>query len=156
MINREEFQGDVLLTDDLDGGIISIENGLIMPDRGFSTAMYLSIFGGNSDDSGKVDTSSTWWGNRMRGTRANERMISKFQALIKVLPLTSKNLVLAQEAVASDVDWMKQEGIADEINVDVSAVDNHRVSITVIIKKNGELIEKGNYTANWEAVADGV
>lgn len=155
-MNREEFEGDVLVNDSADGGELTIVNGLVMPDRGFSTAMYLSLFGGNYEDSGKVDNSSTWWGNRFNETKENEKMISRFQSFIRSKPLTSKNLNLASDYVEKDIEWMKELGICDDVEVNISSAGNNRINIELVISKSGELIEKGNFTANWEAINNGV
>jgi hypothetical protein len=54
MNNLQTFEGDLLLEDTPDGGDIRIENNLFVSDRSFNTAVYLSLFGGNKDDNGKV------------------------------------------------------------------------------------------------------
>lgn len=152
----EKFEGDVLLEDSTDGGTISIVNGLVMPDKSFSTALYLSLFGGNAEDGGRVDNDQTWWGNRFEETSDNEKMVSRFQAILKSLPLTSKNIVLAEQAAKDDLNWMITEGIADEIISEISASDGHRIDLTIIVKKSGELIERGNWTCEWEAAVNGI
>ncbi len=156
MMNLEDFEGDVLLSDTVEGGEITIINGLVIADKSFSTALYLSLFGGNGADGGKVDTNRTWWGNRLEGTKEDEKLVSRFQSIIRDLPLTSKNLELAQEAVLKDLDWMKSEGIADEITADISALDNQRIDLTVIIKKSSQVVDRGNWTVNWEAANNGI
>ncbi len=156
MADYEEFGGDVLLMDTADGGEINIVNGLVMSDKRFSTATFLSLFGGNPEDEGKVDNSKTWWGNRFQDTSEVEKLSGKFQSVIKTLPMTSKNLRVAEGAARDDLQWFIDEGIADDIVCSLRAVDVKRIEITVVIKKSGELIEKGNWTANWEAVNNGV
>ena len=155
-MNKEDFEGDVLLTDTEEGGEISIVNGLVMCDRSFTTALYLSLFGGNEEDGGKVDNNKTWWGNRLEGTEDDEKIVSRFQSLIRTLPLTTKNIVLAQEAVLQDLEWMKSESIADEITCNIKSKDNSRIELTVVIKKNNALIDEGNWTVNWEASNNGI
>lgn len=155
-MNREEFEGDVLLSDSNDGGQITVVNGLVMPDRGFATAIYLSLFGGCVEDEGKVDNDSTWWGNRLNGTREDEKMVSRFQAFIRSVPLTSKNLTLATEYVIQDCEWMRDIGICDDIEAYINAINNNQIRIEVVLTKSGTLIEKGNYTANWEAITNGI
>lgn len=154
--NEEEFGGDVLLLDTEDGGEITIKNGLIMADRTFTTASYLSLFGGNESDPGKVDSNKTWWGNRFYGTSENQKMVSRFQHVIKTLPMTSKNLLVAESAARDDLAWIIDEGVADEIDVFLKAVDAGRAELKVVIKKSGELIEKGNWTINWEVASNGI
>lgn len=155
MINLENFEGDVLLTDTSEGGEITIDNGLVISDRSFTTAVYLSLFGGNIEDGGKVDNDKTWWGNRLEGTKENEKLVSRFQSFIRTMALTSKNIALAEEAALADLDWMKQEGIADEITADITSKDNSRIELTIAVRKDSKLISKGNWTVNWEA-ANGI
>lgn len=154
--NADDFEGDVYFFDDVDGGDISIINGLVVGDRAFSTASYLSLFGGCEEDGGKVDDPKTWWGNRFRGTLEDEKMVSRVQSFFKRQPITSKNIQKAEELTKADLHWMKDNGIADDISVDIKAVDINRVEATIVIKKSGELIEKGNWTINWEAATNGI
>ena len=152
----EVFEGDVLLFDTDDGGEISVVNGLVIADRNFSTAVYLSLFGGNVEDGGRVDNNKTWWGNRFAETSEREKIVSRFQAIIKSLPLTTKNILLAEQAAKEDLAWMVDEGIADEIITDIKVVDRFRCELEVIIRKDGELIEKSSYKVNWEEAVNGI
>ena len=97
------FEGDVFLFDTVDGGEISVVNGLVIADKKFSTAAYLSLFGGNVADGGRVDNNKTWWGNRFAETSEKEKIVSRFQALIKSLPLTTKNIFLAEQAFSAQI-----------------------------------------------------
>lgn len=146
----EEFAGDVLLFDTGDGGQISILNGLVMPDKRFSTAAYISLFGGNDDDMGRVDNNKTWWGNRFSNISNNELVVSRFQSLTKKLPLTSKNIALAEQAARDDLNWMIMEDVADEVSVAVQAIDKNRINLNIVVKKDGSLLDEGNWTLQWE------
>ncbi|MCQ2087897.1 MAG: phage GP46 family protein [Bacilli bacterium] len=146
----EEFAGDVLLLDTENGGQISVINGLIMPDKRFTTSVFLSLFGGNNNDSGRVDNNKTWWGNRFNNTSEVEKLVSRFQSITKTLPLTVKNINLAQQAAKDDLSWMIQEGIADDITVDIKAVNKSKIELNVVVIKDGTLIDKGNWTLQWE------
>lgn len=146
----EEFAGDILLEDTENGGQISVINGLIMPDKRFTTAAFLSLFGGNYDDMGRVDNNKTWWGNRFNNTPENEKIVSRFQSITKQLPLNVKNINLAEQAAKDDLNWMIQENIADEISVDITAESKTRINLVIVIKKDGSLIDKGNWSLQWE------
>lgn len=150
------FEGDVLLTDTLDGGLLHLEDGLIVPDKKFTTATYLSLFGGNPNDGGEVDSKDTWWGNKMLGVAGNEKIISRFQKIIRSLPLTGKNVALAEQAVQDDLRWMLDEGIADEIQVDIRELGLHQITVAIQVKKDGQLIEDDAYDVYWEAGANGI
>ena len=49
-MSKVNFQGDVLIHSTNDGGEIDVEDGLIQDCNTFSTAVYISLFGGNKDD----------------------------------------------------------------------------------------------------------
>ena len=133
-MNLQTFEGGLLLHDTPDGGDIRIEKGLIASDRTFCTAVYLSLFGGNKDDNGRVKNRRTWWGNTLRGVNETRRLVSRFQAIIFGLPMTTKNIIDAEEAARLDLGWMIAEKIADEILADGRAVSRNRLTLTIQIK----------------------
>ena len=76
-LSKTEFAGDVLLSGTDGIGNIVIEDGLVKDCRNFSTAVYLSLFGGNARDSAGREN-ETWWGNLIPGTKKNEKLVSSF------------------------------------------------------------------------------
>lgn len=152
----ETFSGDVLFFNTFDGGDILIKNGLIEPDRSFSTAVYISLFGGNKEDPGTVKNNLGWWGNYMSNVPENEKLVSRFQHVITGLPLTVKNLLAAETAAALDLDWMKKEGIVDKIIVSGRASATTQADFTYLLEKNGEKIGSGEFGIQWEAGVYGV
>lgn len=112
-----EFMGDLLLIETPDGGDCVMRDGLLEADRAFGTAFYISLFGGNKADSGKVKNKNTWWGNTLAGVTEKEKVISRFQNFISATPLTVKNIKNAEEAARQDLKWAIDEGIADAITV---------------------------------------
>lgn len=146
------FAGDVLIESTEDGGEITVEDGLVADCRGFDSAVYLSLFGGNREDSAGREK-ETWWGNLIPGTQEDEKLVSEFGATIEGLALTSGNLVKAQKAAERDLDWLKSVAGADELSVALSAENRSQVTMTVEVKKNGELLTGGEYDLQWtEAV----
>lgn len=152
----EEFGGDVLLFDTENGGEISVINGLVIPDGSFRTAVYLSFFGGNKDDGGDVASSDTWWGNRLEGVSENEKLVSRFMAFVRSVPLNSKNLKIAQDKAKEDLKWFLDDGIADSVEVNLLDEGNNRIQLNVKIEKSGKIIESGKYALQWEAVKNGI
>lgn len=149
-----DFEGDVLFSDSNDGGVLTIEDGLIACDKGFSTAVYLSLFGGNFDDNGITDTGNAYWGNLIGGEK--EKMVSKFQNIICSLPMNTKNLKLAEEAAKSDLQWAIDEGIADEINVSGKIKNVKNADFEINILKSGENILSTTYGVEWEVMSNGL
>lgn len=152
----EEFCGDVLLADSVDGSEISIANGLILPDEGFRTAVYLSLFGGNEEDSGAVVNSETWWGNLFENISSDEKLVSKFVNFIKTNSLSSKNIQIAEVKAAEDLQWLIDDGAADAVDCSISVVERNRIDLKIVISKSGKIVEDGNFGVQWEAMKDGI
>jgi phage gp46-like protein len=154
-MNLQTFEGDLLLTDTPDGGDIVILDGLISSDRALDTAVYLSLFGGNKKDNGKVRNKETWWGNTLRGVSENQKLVSRFQAIIFGLPMTTKNILDAEEAAKLDLLWMIDEKLADEIIADGRAVSNNRFYLKIQIKLRGNTIYSNTFVVPWKAGSNG-
>lgn len=145
-----DFKGDVLFIDTPDGGNIQIENGLVLDDRGFQTAVYLSLFGGNFDDPVVIESNKSWWGNLI-GDKETE-LRSQFQNIICSLPLTTKNIRVAEDAAKQDLTWVIDNGIGDEITVTGSIENIKEASFEIVISKNGQNILNTTYGVQWEAM----
>ena len=154
-LSKTEFTGDVLLSGADGMGNIVIEDGLIKDCRNFSTAVYLSLFGGNARDSAGREN-ETWWGNLIPGTKKNEKLISSFYAIVNGLPLNSNNIKKAVAAAKDDLGWMLEEGIADEIETAIFATNAKKVELTVHITKNGADVLKDTYGFQWQGAIDGL
>lgn len=152
----EEFGGDVLLLDTNDGAELTIVNGLVQLDTGFNSAVYLSLFGGDKDDTGEVVNNNTWWGNKLQNISENEKLVSRFQAFINSVPLISKNIRLAEEKALQDLQWMIDDGIADSIEAVITVINRKEINLKIDITKFGEVIEAGNYSLQWGAMKDGI
>ena len=140
-LSKTEFVGDVLLSGADGMGNIVIEDGLIKDCRNFSTAVYLSLFGGNASDS---------------AGRENEKLVSSFYAIVNGLPLNSNNIKKAVAAAKDDLGWMLEEGIADEIETAIFATNAKKVELTVHITKNGADVLKDTYGFQWQGAIDGL
>jgi len=140
-----------LLYDTPDGGDIRIMEGLIVSDQSFNTAVYLSLFGGNKRDNGRVKNRNTWWGNTLRGVNENQRMVSRFQSIIFGLPMTTRNILDAEEAARLDLEWVITEKIADEILTNGKAISSKCFSLTVQINVHGDTIYNNAFAIFWRS-----
>lgn len=148
MAGKNEFSGDALL-DFSDGcGELVLEDGLFRDCRDFSTAVCLSLFGGNKDDTKGLEK-DTWWGNLIPGTKETERMKSEFSAAVDGTPLTSGKIRRAREAAERDLSWIKSEAGAETIDVSVSAVDSHRVYLDTKMVMDGNISEN-KFQMQWQ------
>ena len=151
-----DFAGDVLLIETPDGGDIVLESGLVKPCKDFSTAVYLSLFGGNKDDAGTVKNRCTWWANTLKETPESEKMISRFQAVIAGLPLSVKNIRKAETAAVLDLEWLKSEGVADEIIADGKTKGKNTFMLKVEVKSKGQQLYQKEFALLWGHGIDGV
>jgi phage gp46-like protein len=150
-MSLQDFEGDVLLVETPDGGDFIIQDGLIMADTNYSTAIYLSLFGGDKDDSGVVKTNKTWWGNTLRGMKKNEKLISRFQYIIRSMPLTVKNIKNAEAAAVLDLAWMVEEGLADKVEASGSTKGKNRFHLEINLIKSGTSIFDYSFNTIWGA-----
>jgi len=147
----QNFEGDLLLSETLDGGDVEIENGLLVSDKQFSTAVYLSLFGGNKLDNGKTNSVNQFWGNLLSDTTESEKLRSRFQYIITGLPMSVKNIKEAEKAAYMDLQWFIDEKIADVINIFGQAPGKNRFNLRVEILKDINLIFENEYFLLWGA-----
>jgi phage gp46-like protein len=150
------FQGDLMLIETPDGGDCVFADGLISADPAFGTAVYISLFGGNKDDAGAVKNKNTWWGNTLQGVSENEKIVSRFQNFIHVMPMTVKNIKDARDMASLDLKWIIDEGIADEIIVDTRSEGINRLRLFLKATKAGKNIFESEYGVLWGAGLNGI
>jgi phage gp46-like protein len=149
MSGTQNFEGDALLYETVDGGELKIDDGIFVFDKQFLTAVYLSLFGGNKDDSGKIKNNKEWWGNMLNGIYENEKLKSRFQYIITGFPMTVKTIKEAETAALVDLEWFTKEKIADEINIYGQAAGKNRFNLNIEIKKDKRTLFKNNYFVPW-------
>lgn len=121
---------DVLLTHTPDGGEITIENGRVALTNGIETAVYLSLFGGNEEDSGaQGDDRIQWWGN-LTETDPARIYRSETQHLLRSIPAIPANLRRIEGAVGRDLAWMAGDVVA-AANVTASMPGLNRIHIDI-------------------------
>lgn len=139
-----EQQGDVLLQQTPDDGDINVTGGLVEMDGGLRSAAYISLFGGNEDDSGADRDTHNWWGNI--GQRRQIR--SETQHLLQTIAPSSGNLLRVEDAVKRDLAWLKTDGVATSIAASVTIPAYNHVKIAITID-NQDL----EFVDNWSATA---
>jgi phage gp46-like protein len=149
MNGLQNFQGDILLYETVDGGEVAVENGLFIADKQFSTAVYISLFGGNKTDAGKVNNKNQFWGNVLSGVSESEKLRSRFQFILMGLPMSVKNIREAEAAAVLDLKWLIDEKIADDVTAYGQAVGKNRFNLTVNILKDKSTIFESVYSLLW-------
>ena len=151
-----DFQGDLLLIETPDGGDCVIQDGLIKADHAFGTAFYISLFGGNKADAGKVKNRNTWWGNTLPDIPENEKIVSRFQNYIQTAPMTVKNIKEAVNMAELDLKWAIEEKIADKINIRARAEGINRLRLFIDVIKHGKSVYETEYGVLWGAGINGI
>ena len=134
-------QGDVLLCQTNDDGEIEVIDGIVTMTGTFSTAAYLSLFGGNEDDNGLSSSVKTWWGN-LSENEPSRRYVSETQNLLQSIPATANNLLRIEDAVKRDLNWFLTENIASYVEAAVS----------IEVRAEGEE-STFEFTENWRATS---
>ena len=142
-------QGDIFLFQTNDDGNINVEGGIVEMNGGLETAAYLSLFGGNFDDSGDQDSKSQWWGNYIEDEK-NRKYRSRTQNLLKSLPATSSNLRRIEEAAKLDLEWLTETGTATSIEITATVPKLNAINIEININAIGEETTI-NFLENWKA-----
>lgn len=125
---------DVLLFNTEDGGEIEFLNGVVTMSDGLTTAAFLSLFGGNEQDSGLQSTDAKqWWGN-IGETLPERRYRSETQFLLNTLPAIPANLLLIQDAIGRDLAWMQDTGLASDLSALVTMPGLNRVKAELNIE----------------------
>lgn len=139
-----EQQGDVLLQQTPDDGDINVTGGLVEMDGGLRSAVYISLFGGNEDDSGRDKDPHSWWGNIGNASKIR----SETQHLLQTVPPSSGNLLRVERAVKRDLAWLISDGVATTVTARVTIPEYNHVKIAVTIDSdNLEFVD------NWSATA---
>lgn len=118
-----------------DGGDIDVMNGVAALSSGLEQAAYLSLFGGNSDDSGgQGDDPKEWWGN-LTETEPAKQYRSETQNLVRSLPINTANLQRIEDAAARDLAWMTDE-LATSVEVEATIPALNKVNLAIVIVVN--------------------
>lgn len=131
---------DVLLRQTADGGSITVESGLFLLSDGLETAVYLSLFGGNEQDSGEGASDQQWWGN-LSETEPARTYRSETQFLLRALPAIPVNLLRIEQAAGRDLQWMIDEGAAQSVKVSAHIPALNRVAVNVALVVLARLIQ---------------
>lgn len=129
---------DVLLQQTNDDGEVQWINGQAVMSDGLETSAYLSMFGGNEQDSGGDATKHLqWWGN-LSEAEETRHYRSELQNLIRSIPAIPANLRRMEDAAERDLNWMKDTELATFVGVEASIPSLNRVQIDIEIEIGDE------------------
>jgi phage gp46-like protein len=142
---------DVRLYQTVDDGEIESVNGQLTVDDGLESAVYLSLFGGNDDDSGLAgDDPKQWWANLDENDPARQYR-SETQNLLRAIAATPGNLRRIEDAVERDLAWLTETKAAKSIAITATIPGINRVKLVIEVVVNGRSREF-TYLENWGPV----
>lgn len=144
---------DVLLFHAKDGGNVEMISGALTMSDGLFTAVYLSLFGGNDDDSGLPgDLSKQWWAN-FSETLPERCYRSETQFCLASLPPTSGNLRRIENAAKNDLAWMIDGRIASAVTASADMPSRNRVKlVATVLLLSGEQY-RFEFSQSWGSAA---
>lgn len=140
---------DVLLFQTPDDGDINVENGIVELTPGFETAVYLSMFGGNEEDSGGSEDPNEWWGNLL-DTDPARHYRGETETILESMAAVPANLLKVQEAAKRDLQWLLDTNAASTVEVTASMPGLNRVGLVVTVQADGTE-SQFEYIENWKA-----
>jgi phage gp46-like protein len=140
---------DVRLFQTPDDGEIEVLNGQFTLSDGLETGVYLSLFGGNEQDSGLPgDDSKQFWGN-VTEPELSRRYRSETQFLLRSIPATTGNLRRIEDAIGRDLAWMLEQGVATFVGASLRIPALNTVAITVNVEVDGRVFAL-LFTQSWQ------
>jgi len=103
---------------------IAVQNGYVELDSGLTTAISISLFGGN------IDTTA-WWGNELDSNTASNLSNEFLQWQGRTL--TSASLSALEEDIKENLAWLTTEQAVDSYSVSVSILAINKVQIDITI-----------------------
>lgn len=129
-------EGDVWLQHTDDGGDIEFIAGQPVMDRGFGTAVYISLFSGD------------WWGNAI--SEQDEKLDSELKSLYE-RNLDNRTRLDAEEYARKSLEWMKRLGIAMDVKVEASLPAVGWLGLSITITQPEGTVTQMRYQVNWSA-----
>lgn len=129
-----------------DDGEVNITAAGVELSSGIDTAVYISLFGGNAQDSGNEGDDKEWWGNVDEDS--GYRIRSRFQHLFDKNAPVPSSLGKLEDAATADLKWLTDDGLAESVSVSASLSAPKKILLTVTIKIDGES-HQFSYPLNW-------
>ena len=129
---EQDGQGEI----DSEAGVVSL-----CADGGLETAVILSLFGGNPEDTGiQGDDKLQWWGNFSEPDPA-KKYRSETGSLLRSLPAVPANLRRLEEAATRDLQWMLDGDIADAVVAQASIPAVNKLQLTIAIEIDNQIFK---------------
>jgi len=104
---------------------ITVNNGLVSTAAGIATAINISLFGANIDN-------TAWWGNELDNNVSNNLTNEFLQLQGKAL--ISANLTIFENAITKNLAWITADSIASGYTVECRITDINTLQINIVIE----------------------
>lgn len=104
---------------------ITVSNGLVATAAGIATAINISLFGANIDN-------TAWWGNELDDNASNNLTNEFLQLQGKTL--ISANLPIFEDAIKKNLAWITADSIASGYTVECSITAINTLQINIVIE----------------------
>jgi phage gp46-like protein len=125
---------------------IAFENGDVVADNGMETAIIISLFSDRYTDERPAGDRGGFWADptlEIEGDR-----VGSLLWLLARGKITDKTVRQAEDYVPDALKWMVDDGVAKEINVAVSRIDQGMIIDLAIVQPDGV---PRKYQLLWEA-----
>jgi len=149
------LEGDIRLvipSNRFEGEDIQIENREVVRDPGLETSVLISILTDRRAGADDILPDNTgdkrgWWGDALN--EAGDADGSLFW-LYSRSGISNDTIFKIEESIIESLQWMKDDGLADEISVSVIRVDTYQIDVNVTIHRptGDDILYK--YYYNWE------
>lgn len=117
---------DIHIYESGNGGEMEIVNGDLLLTDTIYQAIYLALFGGNTEEN------SEWWGNELFYPNEESKwLISETERVLNNTPLNSQGRETIETAVKTDLEFLKE---IINIEVNVSIKSENAVKIEILIR----------------------
>jgi len=132
---------DLILYETGQGGELRSFDGELEMTEGFGSAVYISLFGGEKDDS--------FWANDLLFNGNDSEVIkSRTPESLQKYSLTKSNLSRIKTAVEQDLEWLKEFAT---ISVDLQLTGFNKLRINIKITEPESQNEE-NFSLNWDGI----
>jgi phage gp46-like protein len=134
------------MTHTSDGGEIEYLNGQPTMSDGIFNLVYLSLFGGNEQDSGlQGDDNKQWWGN-FGETDVSKKYRSETQHLLRSIPAIPANMRRIEDAAQRDLAGLE---VIKSATAAVSLVAMNKVAIDLEIEVRSGTRHQFQFLSTW-------
>jgi len=135
----DQFDGDLGLFDSHTHGELSVENGQPRMDIGLETSVFISLYSGDQKQ---------YWANNLT-VDEDDKIGGEYERLSENLDATRENAERLIQAILNDLNWMKNSGLAINIDVTAEIIGAKEIAFNITIFRPNDSVETFKFSNNW-------